>query len=146
MYVFIFSVSNTEYPIQCSIKLCRRTSQLFSHGGSFDHLDLQSLNDYKMFFFHFANVSFISYETCNTPLERYFQEFEAPKFQNFELVDQKNQNLYSNSWVLDVPHCLMKHVGASLRGRAWKKWFVSWTMIWSRHIEGVLFFKIHYII
>ena len=45
-------------------------------------------------------------------------------------------HVYSNSWVLDVPHCLMKHVGASLRGRAWKKWFVSWAMIWSRHIEG----------
>ena len=44
----------------------------------------------------------------------------------------------SNSWVLDVPHCLMKHVGASWRGRAWKKWYVSWAMIWSRHMEGGL--------
>ena len=38
--------------------------------------------------------------------------------------------------VLDVPHCLMKHVGASLRGRARKKWYVSWALIWSRHTEG----------
>jgi hypothetical protein len=37
--------------------------------------------------------------------------------------------VYSNSWVLDVPHCLMKHVGVSVRGRAWKKWYVSWAMI-----------------
>jgi hypothetical protein len=32
----------------------------------------------------------------------------------------------------------MKHVGVSLRGRAWKKWHVSWAMIWIRHIEGEL--------
>ena len=30
-------------------------------------------------------------------------------------------HVYSNSWVLDVPRCLVKHVGASLRGRARKK-------------------------
>ena len=39
---------------------------------------------------------------------------------------------------LDVPHCLMKHVGASLRGRAWKKWYISLAVIWSRHVEGGL--------
>ena len=48
------------------------------------------------------------------------------------------QHVYSNTWGLDVPHCLMKHLEVGSRGRAWKKWYVSWAMIWSRHIEGEL--------
>ena len=32
----------------------------------------------------------------------------------------------------------MKHVGASLRGRAWNKWYTSLAMIWPKHIEGGL--------
>ena len=29
-------------------------------------------------------------------------------------------------------------MGAGLRGREWKEWYVSWATIWSRHIEGKL--------
>ena len=29
---------------------------------------------------------------------------------------------YSNSLILDVPRCLVKHVGVGLRGRAKKEW------------------------
>ena len=46
--------------------------------------------------------------------------------------------MHLNSWVLDVPHCLMKDVGASLRGMAWKKWNITLAMIWFNHIEGGL--------
>ena len=46
------------------------------------------------------------------------------------------RHVYSNSWVLNVPHCLVKHVGAGLRDMAWKKWHFAWEMIWSRHIDG----------
>ena len=47
-------------------------------------------------------------------------------------------HVYSNSWVLDVPHCLVKHVGAGLRGGVGKKWYAAWAMTWSRHIVGIL--------
>ena len=57
-------------------KLCRKDPQLFSHRGSFDHLDLQSLNDYNFYFlfFHFATVLLERVGTYNIPLERYCQE------------------------------------------------------------------------
>ena len=44
---------------------------------------------------------------------------------------------------LDVPHCLVKHMGAGLRGKAGNKWYVSWAMTIPRHTNLLL--KIHYI-
>ena len=53
---------------------------------------------------------------------------QAPKFLIFQLVYPKNK--YTLKFLSsDVPHYLMKHVGASLRGRAWKKSYVTWVVI-----------------
>ena len=40
-----------------SRKPCEKKPQSFSHCGSFDHPDLQSLNDYKKNYFHFATAN-----------------------------------------------------------------------------------------
>ena len=64
--------------------------------------------------------------------------WHVPCVVRWALFENPLHHVYSNSWVPDVPHCLMKHVGASLRGKPWRKWYVSWAMIRSRHIEGGL--------
>ena len=42
----------------------------FSHGGSFGHVDMQSLTGYNFFLFSFAAKMFELLGACNTPLER----------------------------------------------------------------------------
>jgi hypothetical protein len=75
-----------------SRKCCEKKPQSFSHCGSFDHPDLQSLNNCKLFFL-FHDSSFKLFGACNTPLERCFQDLssgilKAPKFLKFELVNK----------------------------------------------------------
>jgi hypothetical protein len=80
----------------------------------------------------------IKHELFNLYMFNVICMWHVPCVVHWSIICNSLLHVYSNSWVPDVPHCLMKHVGASLRGRAWKKWYVSWAMIWSRHIEGRL--------
>jgi hypothetical protein len=69
----------------------QKWSTLFSHFGSFDHPDLQSLDDYN--FFSDYNL----FGVCNIPLERYFQDLsncilQVSKFQTYMFVDQRNKS------------------------------------------------------
>jgi hypothetical protein len=78
-----------------SRNLCKKEPQLLSHCDSFDQPDLQSLNNYKFFFF-VLRLQFLKCEACNIQLERYFQNLfngilHTPKFLNFHLLNQKNQ-------------------------------------------------------
>ncbi len=57
---------------------------------------MQSVNDYIMFFL-FATAIFKSSRACNIPSKMYSQDLsngilQAPKFQTFQLVDQKNKS------------------------------------------------------
>jgi hypothetical protein len=109
--------------------------QSFSHCGFFKHRDLKSLNDYQIFFLilllWFKTNLGVEYAIGNV-FSRPFQWYITnPQIPNIVAGRQKKTNMHSNSWVLDVPHC-----GRSIRGRACKKWYVSWAMIWSRHVEG----------
>ena len=72
--------------------------QLFSHCSSFDHPDLQSLNN-NIFVFLVLRLQIEILVACNAPLERYFQDLyrsllKDPKFLKFQLVNQKT-NLHS---------------------------------------------------
>ena len=58
-------------------KTMRKKPQSFSHCGSFDHPDLQSLNNYNL----------KKIQACNILLEKSWNL----KFQTFQLVDQKNK-------------------------------------------------------
>ena len=74
----------------------KKESRSFSHCGSFDHPDLQSLNNYK-YVFGFYDCNFEILGVCNTPLERYFQDLpsgilKTPNFLKFQLVNQKNKS------------------------------------------------------
>ena len=48
----------------------QKTATKINH-GSFDHLDMQSLNNYR-FFFSFCNCTFKHFTACNTPLKKHF--------------------------------------------------------------------------
>jgi hypothetical protein len=72
----------------------KKTATIF-HCGPYDHLDLQSLDNY-IFPFPFCNCNFWNLGACNTLLERYFQDIsngilQAPNFFLKKLVDQKNK-------------------------------------------------------
>ena len=74
----------------------KKEPQLFVHCGSFDHPDLQSLNDCRFLIFLFYNCNFSILGACNTPLERYFQDLssgilKAPKFLKPQLENPKIQ-------------------------------------------------------
>jgi hypothetical protein len=68
--VALISIMKGAPPGLTSRKHDRKEPQLFSHCGSFDHHDMQSLDDCK-----FENL-----EACNTPLERYFQDLSSGIF------------------------------------------------------------------
>jgi len=83
--------------LHTSRKHGKKEPQSFSHCGSFDHPDMQSLNDCIFFWFHGYNFEILG--TCNTPLERYFQDLSSgilktPKILNFLLVNQENKNAF----------------------------------------------------
>ena len=66
----------------------KKKLQLFSHCNSFDHLDLQSLNDYTILFFSFCDWKIKCFGACDTPLKIYFQNLSnnmlrAPKYLKF---------------------------------------------------------------
>ena len=132
--MIIFSVSNTKSPIQCSRKYAKKNRILWFILPLWFvliyHPDLQLLDNYKFFFFRFATVNFKRFGVCNI----HFQWYIANSQISNTSIGRPIKHICTH-WVLDVPHCLMKHVGASSRGRAWKKWYVSWALIWSRHIE-----------
>ncbi len=92
--------------------------------------------------FSFYHCYFIFHILTNTKLK---QDLSNGILQLLQLLDYfifififLKKNLHWNSQVLDVPLCLVKHVGASLRGGHKKKWYISLAMIWSKHIEGGL--------
>jgi hypothetical protein len=95
-------VSNLEprASIMCtSRKRCKKEPQLFFHCDSFDHPDLQSLNNCIFFFFllSFTTLIISFLGACNTPLERYLQNLfrgmlKTPNFLKFELVKKKKKN------------------------------------------------------
>jgi hypothetical protein len=73
----------------------KKELQSYSHCGSFDHPDLQSPYE-CMFVFLVLQLQFEIPGACNTLLERYSQDLsngilKAPKFLNFQLVNQKNK-------------------------------------------------------
>ena len=73
----------------CSRKHGKKEMQSFSHYGSFDHPDMQSLKNCR-FIFCFYTCNFEILGACNTPLERYFQGIiKKPKFLKFQLVNPK---------------------------------------------------------
>jgi len=79
--------------------MVKKEPQLFVHCGSFDHPNLQSQNDYKIFFF-LLRLQFKVLGAYNTPLERYSQDLsngisKASKFLKTQLVNRKKQNLSS---------------------------------------------------
>ena len=79
----------------------KKEPQSVCHCTSFDHPDLQSLNDCR--FVHFVlRLHFKILRACITPLERYFQDlssgiFKTPKFLKFHLVNKTKTNMHSFS-------------------------------------------------
>ena len=58
----------------CKFGMKKKLLQSFSHCSSYDHHDLQSSNDYKIYLFFILRLLFQNCRTCNTSLERCFFE------------------------------------------------------------------------
>ena len=63
-----------KHATSTSKKVCKKEPQSFSHCGSFDHPDLQSLNDYKKIF-SFCDCKFKCLWACDILLKRHFKTF-----------------------------------------------------------------------
>ena len=77
-----------------------KKSQLFFHCGSFDHHDLQSLNDYMAFSFPFFDYSMEFSGRLVHRCKGVFQGLsnnilQAPKFLTIQLVNQKKMQLFN---------------------------------------------------
>ena len=82
LYKKCFSVCSFWQPITSRIH-GEKEKQSFSQCGSFDHPDLQSHNDYKIYFL-FYDCKIKCLGACDIPLDRWFQDLsnnmlQAPK-------------------------------------------------------------------
>jgi hypothetical protein len=84
--VVVYHIQNVV-AVNTSRKHGKKEPQSFVHCGSFDHPDMQSLNDYKFFSFLFYDCNLEILGACNTPLVRYFQDLSRGIFKASKLLE-----------------------------------------------------------